>query len=187
MSEIKAEDTNTNTTTTRNSKNNKIDISPILKDVEQCIQIGLNNKLESYFCEFETYEKTHNEVLSLSVVKNLVNHNNILTRILTSSACKKEFKQEQSRDTVENSSSNLEVSMLKQEILHLQEELSSYKNRNSGQELSTINLEIKEKQCNCACTCKKNEDINISIVNKMLLGQNVKNVILQENQKEAHE
>ena len=169
MSEIKAEDTttttntNTNRNTIRNSKNNKIDISPILKDVEQCIQIGLNNKLESYFCEFETYEKTHNEVLSLSVVKNLVNHNNILTRILTSSACKKEFKQEQSRDTVENSSSNLEVSMLKQEILHLQEELSSYKNRNSGQELSTINLEIKEKQCNCACTCKKNEDINIRI------------------------
>ena len=179
MSEVKVE----NTSTSRNFKNNRIDISPILKDVEQCIQTGLDIKLQSLFYEFETYEKTHNEVLNLTVVKNLVNHNNVLTRIVTSGVCKKEVKCEQASSEVDdNVSISSEINILKQEILDLKEELHSYKKINSEQEIPPINLEIKEKKCNCICTCKKNE--GISIVNKMLLGQNVKNIILQEDKTE---
>ena len=189
MSEVKVENTSTSipTPTTRNFKNNKIDISPILKDVEQCIQTGLDNKLQSLFYEFETYEQTHNEVLNLTVVKKLVNHNNMLTRIVTNSVCKKEVKcEEPSEEPHHNSAEdNSEINLLRQEILQLKEELSICRQMNNEKELSTINLEIKEKKCDCICSCNKIEDI--SIVNKMLLGQNVKNIILQENQTEQCE
>ena len=179
MSEVKMEYTSTSipTPTTKNFKNKKIDISPILRDVEQCIQTGLDSKLQSLFYEFETYEQTHNEVLNLTVVKNLVNHNNMLTRIVTNSVCKKEVKCEEPHHN--NAEDNSEINLLKQEILQLKEELSICQQMNNEKELSTINLEIKEKKCDCICSCNKNEDI--SIVNKMLLGQNVKNIILQEN------
>ena len=33
----------------------KIDISPILKNVEQCIQSGLEDKLHMFFNDFEKY------------------------------------------------------------------------------------------------------------------------------------
>jgi len=94
MSEVKLENTNTNTntSTTTNFKNSKIDISPILKDVENCIKSGLGDKLQSFFYDFETYEKTHNEVLNLTVVKNLVNHNNLLVRVVNKSVCKSDIK-----------------------------------------------------------------------------------------------
>ena len=173
MSEVKLENTNTNTSTTTNFKNSKIDISPILKDVENCIKSGLGDKLQSFFYDFETYEKTHNEVLNLTVVKNLVNHNNLLVRVVNKSVCKSDIKCEE-----EDFSTNSELYLLKQEILYLKRELSKYQKIEN--EISSINLEIKEKKCNCICSCNKSEDI--SIVNKMLLGQNVKNIILQENQ-----
>ena len=137
MSEVKLENTTTSTSipnsTTRNFKNNKIDISPILKDVEKCIQTGLDNKLQSLFCEFETYEKTHNEVLNLTVVKNLVNHNNVLTRIVTSGVCKKEVNCEEASGAVDNVSISSEINVLKQEILQLKEELNSCRKINSEQ------------------------------------------------------
>ena len=122
MSEVKVENTNTNTS--RNIKNNKIDISPILKDVEQCIKKGLDNKLQCLYHEFETYENTHNEVLNLTVVKKLVNHNNMLTRIVTNSVCKKEVKCEEPchNSMVDNASIISEVNILKQEIIRLKEQ-----------------------------------------------------------------
>jgi len=57
------------------NKNKNIDISTILKDVECCIKSGLDDKLRLFFYKFETYEQMHNEVLNLTVVKNLVNNN----------------------------------------------------------------------------------------------------------------
>ena len=123
MSEVKLENTNTNTntSTTTNFKNSKIDISPILKDVENCIKSGLGDKLQSFFYDFETYEKTHNEVLNLTVVKNLVNHNNLLVRVVNKSVCKSDIKCEE-----EDFSTNSELYLLKQEILYLKRELSKY-------------------------------------------------------------
>ena len=53
------------------SKDTKIDITSIIKDVENCIKVGLDEKLNNFFCDYERYEKTHNEVLNLTVVKNL--------------------------------------------------------------------------------------------------------------------
>ena len=161
MSEVKVENTTTN------FKHNKIDISPILKDVEQCIKSGLHDKLQSFFYEFETYENTHNEVFNLTVVKNLVRHNQVLTRVISKSVCKKEVGYEEESDNEDNFSKNSELLRLKQEILYLKEELNSYRNINinSEHESSSINLEIKEKKCNCICNCNKSEDI--SIVNKM--------------------
>ena len=60
------------------SKDTKIDITSIIKDVENCIKVGLDEKLNNFFCDYERYEKTHNEVLNLTIVKNLKNHNNAL-------------------------------------------------------------------------------------------------------------
>jgi len=174
MPEVKVENTTTN------FKHNKIDISPILKDVEQCIKSGLDDKLQSFFYEFETYENTHNEVFNLTVVKNLVRHNQVLTRVISKSVCKKEVDCEEEFDNEDIFSKNSELLRLKQEILYLKDELNKYRKINSEHESSSINLEIKEKNCKCVCNCNKSEDI--SIVNKMLLGQNVKNIILKEKQ-----
>ena len=174
MPEVKVENTTTN------FKHNKIDISPILKDVEQCIKSGLDDKLQSFFYEFETYENTHNEVFNLTVVKNLVRHNQVLTRVISKSVCKKEVDCEEEFDNEYNFSKNSELLRLKQEVVYLKSELNRYRKINSEHESSSINLEIKEKKCNCVCNCNKSEDI--SIVNKMLLGQNVKNIILKEKQ-----
>ena len=171
MYEVKIENTNTTTT---NFKNSRIDISPILKDVENCIKSGLDDKLQSFFYDFETYEKTHNEVLNLTVVKKLVDHNNLLVRVVNKSVCKNDFERDE--DVL---STNSELYLLKQEILYLKRELSKYQKIENENESSSINLEIKEKKCNRVCSCNKSEDI--SIVNKMLLGQSVKNIILQES------
>ena len=145
MSEVKLENTNTNTntSTSTNFKNSKIDISPILKDVENCIKSGLDDKLQSFFYDFETYEKTHNEVLNLTVVKNLVNHNNLLVRVVNKSVCKSDIKCEE-----DDFSTDSELYLLKQEILYLKRELSKYQKIENDNELSSINLEIKEKKCN---------------------------------------
>ena len=159
MPEVKVENTTTN------FKHNKIDISPILKDVEECIKSGLNDKLQSFFYEFETYENTHNEVFNLTVVKNLVRHNQVLTRVISKSVCKKEVEREEESDNEEDFSKNSELLRLKQEVVYLKSELNRYRKINSEHESSSINLEIKEKKCNCICNCNKNEDI--SIVNKI--------------------
>ena len=191
MSEIKSEnvykeETPSQNTNHKNSKNSKIDITPILKQVEQCIKSGLDDKLQSFFYEFETYENTHNEVFNLTIVKNLVRHNNLLSRVISKNVCKHE---EEKGDDVEESGSendfskNSELNILKKEIVYLRQELSKYKKLQNELEDSSINLEIKEKKCNCVCKCNKSED-NISIVNEILLGQNIKNIILQENKKD---
>ena len=132
MSEIKSENVykqeNTSQNTNhKNSKNSKIDITPILKQVEQCIKSGLDDKLQSFFYEFETYENTHNEVFNLTVVKNLVRHNQVLTRVISKSVCKKEVDCEEEFDNEDNFSKNSELLLLKQEILYLKDELNKYR------------------------------------------------------------
>ena len=176
MSEIKSENVyrEENTSQNTNHKNSKIDITPILKQVEQCIKSGLDDKLQSFFYEFETYENTHNEVFNLTVVKNLVRHNNLLSRVISKNVCKRVEEGGDNEDDVEESGSendfskNSELNILKKEIVYLRQELSKYKKLHNELKDSSINLEIKEKKCNCLCKCNKSED-NISIVNEILL------------------
>ena len=54
MSEIKSENVykQENSSQNTNHKNSKIDITPILKDVEQCIKSGLHDKLQSILVLF---------------------------------------------------------------------------------------------------------------------------------------
>jgi HSP90 family molecular chaperone len=56
------------------SKYSNIDITSIIKNVETCIKTGLDEKLQDFFSEYERFEKTHNEVLNLTIVRNLKNH-----------------------------------------------------------------------------------------------------------------
>ena len=58
-----------------NIKNKNIDLTSILKDVENCIRTGLSNKLDAFFYEYYKYKKTHEEVLNLSIVKELLKNN----------------------------------------------------------------------------------------------------------------
>ena len=169
----------------------KIDISPILKNVEQCIQSGLEDKLHMFFNDYEKYEKTHNEVLNLTVVKNLVNHSKVLPNILNNNdiTCEIEDKNiDNLKSKIENdtnykydqsSSIFIELTNIKHENNYLKEELNKYKKMISDMESSYVNLEIKEKNCKCVCKCNNNQD-NINIVNKILSGQSAKNIILQE-------
>ena len=202
-------------------KKSKIDISPILKDVEQCIQSGLHDRLHIFFNEFDTYEKTHNEVLELTVVKKLITHNNILTNALSRSIVNNNYKNIDEHGEINSidlkikkevncdedyidpdgdvdvndsgydldnsnkkdriSSIFLELNVVKKENIYLKEQLDKYKKLINDIEKSYINLEIKEKNCNCICDCNNVKDNN-DIVNKILLGRNVKNIILEDKQ-----
>ena len=124
---------NSNSSNSSNS-NNEIDISSILKDVENCIKSGLDDKLQTFFYEFEIYKNTHNEVLNLTLVKNLVNHNNILTRVLNKSLSKENINDKHevenySRDInhkMEDNSIQTELATLRQENRDLREKLIKY-------------------------------------------------------------
>ena len=152
MSEIKSENVykeenssrNTNHKNSKNSKNSKIDISPILKDVERCIKSGLDDRLQSFFYEFETYENTHNEVFNLTVVKNLVRHNNVLTRVINKSVCKRTYDDDEESGTEYDFSKKSELNILKQEVVYLRQELTKYKKLQNELEDSSIKLEIKD-------------------------------------------
>ena len=164
-------------------KNTKIDISPILKDVEHCIKSGLEHKLCSFFYDFDTYKTTHDEVLNLTVVKNLTNSNAALHRTISSMV----VKHNRNADTYHDSKSNeeLEVIVLKRENNYLREELNKYQQKNNVLDSDPINLEIKEKKCNCVCKCNNDISDNVDIINQILMGQNVKNVILKESTKDS--
>jgi hypothetical protein len=52
-----------------------IDVKDILKDVEVCLEQGLERKLSSFFDDYAMFQKTHNEVLNLSIVKKMMQLN----------------------------------------------------------------------------------------------------------------
>ena len=55
--------------------NTDIDVKDILKDVEVCLKQGLQNKLTSFFDDYDMFQRTHNEVLNLSIVKKILQTN----------------------------------------------------------------------------------------------------------------
>ena len=59
----------------KNENTEHVDLTSILKDVENCIRSGLSNKLDTFFYEYDKYKKTHDEVLNLSIVKELLKFN----------------------------------------------------------------------------------------------------------------
>jgi len=164
-------------------KNTKIDISPILKDVEHCIKSGLEHKLSSFFYDFETYKQTHDEVLNLSVVKKLTNTNSVLHHTIRGMVIDHNRNADTYHDSKYNTESNsdLEVIVLKRENDYLREELIKYQKKYNVLESEPINLEIKEKKCNCVCNCNTGISDNVDIINHIFMGQHVKNIILKES------
>jgi hypothetical protein len=164
-------------------KNTRIDISPILKDVEHCIKSGLEHKLSSFFYDFETYKQTHDEVLNLSVVKKLTNTNSVLHHTIRGMVIDHNRNTDTYHDSKYNTESNsgLEVIVLKRENDYLREELIKYQKKYNVLESEPINLEIKEKKCNCVCNCNTGISDNVDIINQIFMGQHVKNVILKES------
>ena len=56
----------------RDSSKHNIDVKDILKDVEVCLTQGLERKISSFFDDYTMFQKTHNEVLNLSIVKKIL-------------------------------------------------------------------------------------------------------------------
>ena len=116
------------TQTQTHTSHKNIDISHILKDVELCIKSGLEDKLRLFFYKFETYEQMHNEVLNLTIVKNLVNNNAVLNHVINDM---KYTNNHQNDDTFHDSSAESEIIVLIRENDYLREELNKYKKKNS--------------------------------------------------------
>ena len=155
-----------------NIKNENIDITSILKDVETCIKKGLSTKLDTFFGEYDKYKRTHEEVLNLSIVRELLKNGSSASTHNTVEGTKAKAKIEP----------ELELIVLRNQVLFLREEVNKYqtivnnikkepKNENDNDndndndantnvsggtdnenendnepEFSQINLEIKEKE-----------------------------------------
>ena len=171
------------------SKDTKIDITSIIKDVENCIKVGLDEKLNNFFCDYERYEKTHNEVLNLTIVKNLKNHNNALQETILNIASTRTTLHgviPKNESEVEINSLKKQVYFLKEEVDFLRDELNKYISTlcNSEDALlvpsAEINLEIKEKLYDCNSTCNGVDSItNIC----MDINNAEENIVLTETKK----
>ena len=140
-----------------NIKNENIDLTSILKDVENCIRSGLSNKLDTFFYEYDKYKKTHEEVLNLSIVKELLKNSS-------------STPSHSSEDTKPKLDPELEMIVLRNQIIYLRTELDKYKNNLEEQsqrqtkivtinpEYSHINLEVKEEEREPLDIKSENED-----------------------------
>ena len=140
-----------------NIKNENIDLTSILKDVENCIRSGLSNKLDTFFYEYDKYKKTHDEVLNLSIVKELLKNSS-------------STPSHSSEDTKPKLDPELEMIVLRNQIIYLRTELDKYKNNLEDQsqrqtkivtinpEYSHINLEVKEEEREPLDIKSENED-----------------------------
>ena len=97
-----------------NIKNENIDLTSILKDVENCIRTGLSNKLDAFFYEYDKYKKTHEEVLNLSIVKELLKNSSYTPS-------------HSSQDTKPKLDPELEMIVLRSQVMHLRGEFNKYK------------------------------------------------------------
>ena len=140
-----------------NIKNENIDLTSILKDVENCIRSGLSNKLDTFFYEYDKYKKTHEEVLNLSIVKELLkNSSSTLSR--------------SSEDTKPKLDPELEMIVLRNQVMYLRGEVNKYKSQVEEHsqrqtkivtikpEYSHINLEVKEEEREPLDIKSENED-----------------------------
>ena len=58
--------------------NDKFNINPILNEMKNVLENGLNLILEEYIVKFNMYEENYNAVLNLPAVKNCLSANNSL-------------------------------------------------------------------------------------------------------------
>jgi hypothetical protein len=127
----------------KNENTEHVDLTSILKDVENCIRSGLSNKLDTFFYEYDRYKKTHEEVLNLSIVRELLKRGSSV-----------------SEGTKPKLDPELEMIVLRNQVIFLRGEVNKYKNQaealvlaqaqapelESEPESSQLNLEIKEKE-----------------------------------------
>ena len=103
----------------RDSSKHNIDVKDILKDVEVCLTQGLERKFSSFFDDYTMFQKTHNEVLNLSIVKKMLHVNN--------SECKHAHSEQHKRSEIMYNESIIsryetEIENLKNENKNLSEE-----------------------------------------------------------------
>ena len=133
----------------KNENTEHVDLTSILKDVENCIRSGLSNKLDTFFYEYDKYKKTHEEVLNLSIVRDLLKRgSSVISNV--------------SEGTKPKLDPDLEMIVLRNQVIFLRGEVNKYKNQaealvlaqapeqapelESELESSQLNLEIKEKE-----------------------------------------
>ena len=131
----------------KNENTEHVDLTSILKDVENCIRSGLSNKLDTFFYEYDRYKKTHEEVLNLSIVRDLLKRgSSVISNV--------------SEGTKPKLDPDLEMIVLRNQVIFLRGEVNKYKNQAEAlalahaeapelefeQESSQLNLEIKEKE-----------------------------------------
>ena len=131
----------------KNENTEHVDLTSILKDVENCIRSGLSNKLDTFFYEYDKYKKTHEEVLNLSIVRELLKRGSSVTSNV-------------SEGTKPKLDPELEMIVLRNQVIFLRGEVNKYKNQAEALvlaqapeqapdhelESSQLNLEIKEKE-----------------------------------------
>jgi hypothetical protein len=185
-----------------NIKNENIDLTCILKDVENCIRSGLSNKLDTFFYEYDKYKKTHEEVLNLSIVKELLKNSSYTPS-------------HSSQDTKPKLDPELEMIVLRSQVMHLRGEVNKYKSQVEEQsqrqtkivtikpEYSHINLEVKEEEREPLDIKSENEDEygdgDISIASDSSdtsdssntsdsdsIEDNIQNIVLNVTEKDDH-
>ena len=175
------------------NRTHNIDIKDILKDVEVCLKQGLERKVSSFFDDYTMFQRTHNEVLNLSIVKKMLHVNG--------SECKHEYNDHNDHNEHYKRSETMyhesivsryetELETLKNENKNLSIELEKYKkyldfyNDNDDEEsdeepFQPLNLEITEKYSDME---DKNTDNNSSL--QIQIENNIKNIVLNDADKD---
>jgi len=100
----------------KNENTDHVDLTSIIKDVENCIRSGLSNKLGTFFYEYDKYKKTHEEVLNLSIIKELLKRGSSVTPNV-------------SEGTKPKLNPELEMIVLRNQVIFLRGEVNKYKNQ----------------------------------------------------------
>jgi len=173
------------------SEKHNIDIKDILKDVEVCLKQGLERKISSFFDDYTMFQRTHNEVLNLSIVKKMLHVNG--------GECNHDHNEHYKRsetmyhDEYIISRYETEIETLKTENKNLSLELEKYKkyldfnnhyhhhdndhndDDDEEEELLSqpINLEITEKHIET-----KDTDADSNSILEIQIEKNIKNIVL---------
>ena len=166
--------------------NTDIDVKDILKDVEVCLKQGLQNKLNSFFDDYDMFQRTHNEVLNLSIVKKILQTNTSeCERIFHDSiASRYETEIEALRNENKNLSIELERYRKYLDFYIREEEEEGYDEREGDHEipLQSINLEITEKHSEV-----KDTDTDNNSILQIQIEKNIKNIVLNSVSKDIVE
>ena len=166
--------------------NTDIDVKDILKDVEVCLKQGLQNKLTSFFDDYDMFQRTHNEVLNLSIVKKILQTNTSeCERIFHDSiASRYETEIEALRNENKNLSIELERYRKNLDFYIRKEEEEGYDEREGDHEIpsQSINLEITEKHSEV-----KEKDTDNNSILQIQIEKNIKNIVLKSENKDIIE